>query len=55
MDKGLIDKLASVEARYDQLSAEMSEPAVQGDSTKFRSHAKALAEIQPLAIPQFQP
>jgi peptide chain release factor 1 len=53
MDKGLIDKLASVEARYDQLSAEMSEPAVQGDSTKFRSHAKALAEIQPL-VEQFR-
>jgi peptide chain release factor 1 len=53
MDKGLIDKLASVEARYDQLSAEMSEPAVQGDSAKFRSHAKALAEIQPL-VEQFR-
>jgi peptide chain release factor 1 len=48
MDKGLFDRLASVEARYDQLSAEMSEPAVQGDSTKFRNHSKALAEIQPL-------
>jgi peptide chain release factor 1 len=44
----LFDKLASVEARYDQLMAEMADPAVQGDSTRFRSHSKALAEIQPL-------
>jgi peptide chain release factor 1 len=28
--------------------AEMADPAVQGDSTRFRSHSKALAEIQPL-------
>jgi peptide chain release factor 1 len=53
MDKGLIEKLASVEARYDQLSAEMSEPAVQGDSTRFRNHSKSLAEIQPL-VEQFR-
>jgi len=48
MDKALFEKLASVEARYDQLSAEMSDPAVQGDSAKFRSHSKALAEIESL-------
>jgi peptide chain release factor 1 len=44
----VFDKLASVEARYDQLMAEMADPVVQGDSAKFRSHSKALAEIQPL-------
>jgi peptide chain release factor 1 len=44
----MFDKLATVEARYDQLMAEMADPAVQGDSTRFRSHSKALAEIQPL-------
>ena len=53
MDQGLIEKLTSVEARYDQLSAEMSAPAVQGDSTKFRNHSKSLAEIQPL-VEQFR-
>src|SRR5512145_345598 len=53
MDKGLIEKLASVEARYDQLSAEMSEPVVQGDSARFRNHSKSLAEIQPL-VEQFR-
>jgi peptide chain release factor 1 len=53
MDNALFEKLASVEARYDQLSAEMSEPAVQSDSTRFRSHSRALAEIQPL-VEQFR-
>ena len=49
----MFDKLASVEARYDQLMTEMADPAVQGDSTRFRSHSKALAEIQPL-VEQFR-
>ena len=49
----MFEKLASVEARYDQLMAEMADPAVQGDSSKFRSHSKALAEIQPL-VEQFR-
>ncbi|HXW04774.1 MAG TPA: peptide chain release factor 1 [Vicinamibacterales bacterium] len=44
----MFDKLATVEARYDQLMAEMADPSVQGDSARFRSHSKALAEIQPL-------
>jgi peptide chain release factor 1 len=44
----VFDKLASVEARYDQLMTEMADPAVQGDNARFRSHSKALAEIQPL-------
>jgi peptide chain release factor 1 len=49
----LFEKLAAVEARYDQLMTEMADPAVQGDSTKFRNHSKALAEIQPL-VEQFR-
>jgi peptide chain release factor 1 len=44
----MFDKLHAVEARYEQLMAEMADPAVQADSVKFRSHSKALAEIQPL-------
>ena len=44
----MLEKLASVEARYDQLSTEMADPAVQADSAKFRTHSKALAEMQPL-------
>jgi peptide chain release factor 1 len=44
----LFDKLTAVEAKYDQLMAEMADPAVQGDTATFRSHSKMLAEIQPL-------
>lgn len=44
----MFDKLSAIEAKYDQLSAEMGEPAVQADTTKFRTHSKALAEMQPL-------
>jgi peptide chain release factor 1 len=44
----MFSKLAEVEARYEQLMTEMASPAVQGDTARFRSHSKALAEIQPL-------
>ena len=44
----MFSKLAEIEAKYDQLMAELSSPAVQGDNTTFRNHSKALAEIQPL-------
>ena len=44
----MFEKLNAVEAQYDQLMAEIADPAVQGDTAKFRSHSKALAEIQPL-------
>jgi peptide chain release factor 1 len=44
----MFDKLAAVEARYEHLMAELADPAVQADTAKFRSHSKALAEMQPL-------
>jgi peptide chain release factor 1 len=44
----VFDKLTAVEARYDQMMAEMAEPAVQADAAKFRSHSKAVADMQPL-------
>ncbi len=44
----MFDKLAAIEAKYDQLMAEMAEPAVQSDTAKYRSHSKSLAEIQPI-------
>ena len=44
----MFDKLTTVEARYEQLMNEMGDPAIQGDSSKYRSHSKALAEIEPL-------
>jgi peptide chain release factor 1 len=44
----MFDKLAATEAKYDQLMAEMASSSVQSDTATFRSHSKALAEIQPL-------
>ena len=44
----MFDKLTAVEAKYDQLMAEMADPAVQADTVTLRSRSKALAEIQPL-------
>ena len=44
----MFDKLNAVEAKYDLLMAEMANPAVQADTATFRSHSKALADIQPL-------
>jgi peptide chain release factor 1 len=44
----MLDKLTAAESRYDQLMAEMADPAVQADTAKFRTHSKELAEMQPL-------
>jgi peptide chain release factor 1 len=44
----MFDKLQAVEAKYDQMMAEMADPAVQSDPAKFRSHSKAVSEMQPL-------
>ena len=44
----MFSKLKTIEARYEQLMTEMADPAIQSDSARFRSHSKALSEIQPL-------
>ena len=44
----MLDKLNSVEANYEELTALLAMPSVQSDSNEYRKHAKALAEIQPL-------
>jgi peptide chain release factor 1 len=44
----MFDKLTSIENKYEQLAAEMADPAVQADNAKFRAHSKAVAEMQPL-------
>jgi len=44
----MIDKLTSVEARYTDLLAKLADPAVQSDSSQYRTHAKALSEVEPL-------
>jgi len=44
----VFDKLTSLESRYEQMTAEMAEPAVQADTAKFRAHSKAVSDMQPL-------
>jgi peptide chain release factor 1 len=44
----MFEKLASIEQKYEQLAAEMADPAVQADTAKFRTHSKTLSEMQPL-------
>jgi peptide chain release factor 1 len=44
----MLDKLNSVEANYEELTALLSTPSVQSDSNEYRRHAKALADIEPL-------
>ncbi len=44
----VLDKLASIEARYEQLAKDIADPAIQSDSAKFRSYSKELSEIQVL-------
>ena len=44
----MIDKLTSVEARYADLAGKLADSAVQADPTQYRTHAKALSEIEPI-------
>jgi peptide chain release factor 1 len=44
----MFEKLTGVESKYEQLTTEMADPAVQADAAKFRAHSKAVAEMQPL-------
>jgi peptide chain release factor 1 len=46
LDKLAQDKLAASEARYAQLMTEVADPAVQADTTRFRTHSKELADLQ---------
>jgi peptide chain release factor 1 len=40
------EKLTSLEQKYDTLMHQVSDPAVQADATAYRTHSKALADIQ---------
>jgi peptide chain release factor 1 len=44
----MFEKLASVEARYDELLASIGTAAVQNDPAEYRKQAKALSELEPL-------
>ena len=43
----MFNKLQAIERRYDELMALVSDGAVQADPNQYRTHAKALAELQP--------
>ena len=49
----MFDKLQTIETRYDKLMALVSDAAVQADPNQYRTHAKALSEIQPI-VDQFR-
>jgi peptide chain release factor 1 len=44
----MFDKLNAVESRYAELADLLANPAVQSDATKYREHAKALSELEPV-------
>ena len=44
----MLEKLVTIEAKYEQLTTEMADPAVQADGAKFRAHSKAVSDMQPL-------
>jgi peptide chain release factor 1 len=44
----MFDKLQSEEQRYQELASLLGTTAVQNDSSEYRKHAKALAELEPL-------
>ena len=44
----MFDKLTAVERQYDALLEILGTSEVQGDSSEYRKHAKALSEIEPL-------
>ncbi|MDP6581057.1 MAG: peptide chain release factor 1 [Vicinamibacterales bacterium] len=44
----MFDKLQTIDMRYEELMALVSDASVQADPVQYRTHAKALADIQPL-------
>jgi peptide chain release factor 1 len=48
MTAQVADKLKSVERRYEDLLRLVSDPAVLADPPTYKTHSKALAEVQPL-------
>ncbi len=44
----MLDKLQSLDARYDELMALVSDASVQADQNRYRTHSKALSDMQPI-------
>ena len=53
MTPQVLDKLKAAEAKYGELTRLVSDPAVQADPPAYRTHSKALADLQEL-IHRFQ-
>jgi peptide chain release factor 1 len=48
MTSQVLDKLKSIERRYDELMQLVGDPAVLSDPPTYRTHSKALADLQPI-------
>jgi peptide chain release factor 1 len=46
MTPQVLEKLRSIAAKYDELTRLVSDPAIQADPPTYRTHAKALADMQ---------
>ena len=44
----MLDKLLSVESKYNELLTLLGDATVQADQSQYRTHAKAVAEIEPV-------
>ncbi len=44
----MFDKLQTLESRYDELMSLLSDGVAQSDPNRYRTHSKALSEIQPI-------
>ena len=44
----MLEKLAGIEARYDELSRLLADPSVTGDYTRLRDLGQERAELQPI-------
>ena len=44
----MFDKLQTIDTRYDELMSLLSDGVVQSDPNQYRTHSKALSEIQPI-------
>jgi peptide chain release factor 1 len=44
----MLDKLLSVESKYNELLTLLGDATVQADQSQYRAHAKAVAEIEPI-------
>jgi peptide chain release factor 1 len=44
----MLDKLLSIESKYNELLTLLGDATVQADQSQYRTHAKAVAEIEPI-------